>query len=170
MSEDDLKVFVKGTERFFLQAGSKPAEVSTPFVKEETDRVIYDFSAVIGITGTQRGCVYYTAPRGMVLELVKQIGETDQSDDILADYVGEIANTIAGNAREHLGAGFMISVPVVFRAAADVRFPSGTPAFVIPILWNGHRSSLILSLRDEDISVPDFERQEKKEIVRVGMR
>src|SRR5204863_3363012 len=128
---------------------------------------IYDFSAVIGITGTQRGCVYYTAPRAMVQELVKQIGETEQSDDILADYVGEIANTISGNAREHLGAGFMISVPVVFRAADDVRFPGNTPAFVIPILWNGHRSSLILSLRDEDISVPDFGR-DKKEIARAG--
>jgi chemotaxis protein CheX len=169
MSEDDLKVFVKGTERFFTQSGSTPPEVSTPFVKEATDRVIYDFSAVIGITGTQRGCVYYTAPRAMVRELVERLGEPEQSDDILADYVGEIANTISGNAREHLGSGFMISVPVVFRAAADVRFPAGVPAFVIPILWNKHRSSLILSLKDEDLSVPDFEKQRGKEIVSARM-
>lgn len=170
MSEDDLKVFVKGAERFFMQAASTPAEVSTPFVKEDADHVIYDFSAVIGITGTQRGCVYYTAPRAMVRELVKQIGETEQSDDILADYVGEITNTISGNAREHLGAGFMISIPVVFRGAENVRFPSGTPAFVIPILWSGHRSSLILSLKDEDVAVPDFAAREKKEIVGARVR
>ena len=69
MSEDDLKVFVKGAERFFMQAASTPAEVSTPFVKEDADHVVYDFSAVIGITGTQRGCVYYTAPRAMVRAL-----------------------------------------------------------------------------------------------------
>jgi chemotaxis protein CheX len=169
MSEDDLKVFVKGAEKFFTQAVSIPAEVSTPFVREAADRVIYDFSAVIGITGTQRGCVYYTVTRAMVRELITQIGETEQTDDLLADYVGEIANTISGNAREHLGSGFMISVPVVFRAAEAVRFPSDVPAFVIPILWNKHRSSLILSLKDEDVTVPDFEKQRGKEIVGARM-
>jgi chemotaxis protein CheX len=150
MSEDDLKVFIKGTENFFSQVATSPAEVSTPFVKEAMDRVIYDFSAVIGISGTQRGCVYYTAPRDMVRDLVLQLGETEQSDDILADYVGEIANTISGNAREYLGTGFMISPPVVFCEAGDVRFPGDAPAFVIPIMWSGHRSSLILCLKDDE--------------------
>ncbi|HEY0798132.1 MAG TPA: chemotaxis protein CheX [Candidatus Baltobacteraceae bacterium] len=152
MSEDDLKVFIKGTEHFFAQVATSPAEVSTPFVKESTDRVIYDFSAVIGISGTQRGCVYYTAPRDMVRDLVSQLGEPEQSDEIFADYVGEIANTISGNAREHLGTGFMISVPVVFCEADNVRFPSDAPAFVIPIMWNGYRSSLILCLKDDEPS------------------
>ena len=34
MSEDDLKVFVKGTERFFSQVTATAAEVSTPFVPQ----------------------------------------------------------------------------------------------------------------------------------------
>ena len=98
MPEDDLRVFVKGTEYFFLQVTSSRADVSTPFIKEASDRVIDDFSAVIGISGTQRGCVYYSAPREMIRELVTHYGETEASDDLYADCVGEIANTISSTS------------------------------------------------------------------------
>jgi chemotaxis protein CheX len=165
MPEDDLKVFVKGTEYFFLQVTSTRADVSTPFIREATDHVIDDFSAVIGISGSQRGCVYYSAPREMIRELVTHYGETEASDDLYADCVGEIANTISGNAREYLGPGFMISVPVVFRGRADdVRFPHDAPAFVIPITWNGHRSSLILCLKRDEKEMPTFDPEMLKEI------
>jgi chemotaxis protein CheX len=154
VTEDDLKIFVTGASHYFAQVANSTAEIATPFVKEPADRVMYDFSAVIGITGSQRGCVYYSAPRDMVAELVARLGEPDTDDDILADYVGEIANTISGNAREQLGSGFMISVPVVFRGRAeDVRFPRDTPAFVIPVYWNRHRSALIICLKDGERNI-----------------
>lgn len=143
-------MFVHGAARYFSKLSPTPAEVGTPYLREESDRVMSDFSAVIGISGNQRGCVYYTAPRDMVHALAAIFGESDLSDDICADFVGEIANTISGNAREHLGPGFLISVPVVIRGRAeDVRFPEGAPAFVIPINWSGHRSTLIICLQEE---------------------
>lgn len=155
MREEDLKIFVKGTEHFFKQVTKVAAEVSSPFIKESGDHVMNDFSAVIGISGKHRGCVYYTAPREMVGELMGHFGETDRSDDLLSDCVGEIANTISGNARQHLGPGFMISVPVVIQGKAeDVRFPKDAPAFVIPITWNGYRSSLILCLKNGEKETP----------------
>jgi hypothetical protein len=41
-------------------------------------------------------------------------------------------------------------VPVVIRGRAeDVRFPDDAPAFVIPINWGGHRSTLIICLKDQ---------------------
>ena len=64
----------------------------------------------------------------MVEELMMLVGEHEHSDEFCADFVGEIANTISGNARERLGSGFMISVPVVFFGASqDVRFPADLP-------------------------------------------
>lgn len=165
MPEDDLKVFVKGTENFFDRITSLPADVSTPFIKEQGDRVIMDFSAVIGISGSQRGCVYYTAPREMIVDLLPHFGETDKNDDLLADCVGEIANTISGNAREFLGPNFMISVPVVFCGRPDdVRFPQEAPCFVLPIDWNGHRSSLILCLKKDEVVAVEFDPDALKEI------
>jgi chemotaxis protein CheX len=152
MTDEDLKPFVSGTANFFVQVGSVPAEIDTPFVKEKDDHVMSDFSAIIGVTGNQRGCVYYTAPREMLKSLVKRLGEPDLSDDICADYVGEIANTISGNARETLGAGFKISTPLVIRGeAGEVQFPSDAPAFVVPIVWGGFRSALIICLKDERV-------------------
>ncbi len=154
MTEEDMKIFVTGTSHYFAQVADSTAEIATPFEKDPHDHVMFDFSAVIGITGSQRGCVYYTAPRPMVAELVARLGEPETDDDILADYVGEIANTISGNAREQLGSGFMISVPVVFRGKADdVRFPRDTPAFVIPVHWKGYRSALIICLKDEERNI-----------------
>lgn len=73
--EDDLKTFVKGTEHFFKHVTRMAAEVSMPFIKESSDSVIDDFSAVIGISGKHRGCVYYTAPREMIGELMGHFGE-----------------------------------------------------------------------------------------------
>ena len=149
MTEDDLKVFVTGTARYFDRVSKHSAQIATPFLGGQSDNVMYDFAAVIGVTGSQRGCVYYTAPRGMVSDLVTNLGEEDDADDeLLADYIGEIANTISGNARESLGSGFMISVPVVFAERNAVRFPAETPAFVIPIVWKSHRSALIICLKD----------------------
>ena len=165
MPEDDLKVFVKGTEHFFHHITAMQAEVNTPFIKEQSDRVILDFSAVIGISGSQRGCVYYTASREMITDLLPHFGETDVNDDLLADCVGEIANTISGNAREFLGPNFMISVPVVFCGRPDdVRFPQEAPCFVLPIDWNGHRSSLILCLKKDDDLTSDFDEAALKEL------
>lgn len=158
MREDDLKIFVKGTEHFFKLVTKITAEVSMPFIKESSDHVMNEFSAIIGISGKHRGCVYYTAPREMIGELMCHFGETDRSDELLMDCVGEIANTISGNAREQLGPGFMISVPVVIRGKAeDIRFPKDAPAFVIPITWNGYRSSLILCLKSGEREIPAFD-------------
>lgn len=150
MTEDELRVFVVGAARFFGIISQTSAQVGTPYLREASDRVMSDFSAVIGISGVRRGCVYYTAPRAKAEALATLFGETDLSDEICGDVVGEIANTISGNAREHLGAGFLISVPVVIRGRADdVQFPDDAPAFVIPIHWSGHRSTLIICLKDE---------------------
>jgi len=38
-----------------------------------------------------------------------------------------------------------------------VRFPHDAPAFVIPIHWNGHRSSLILCLKKDEKQPPTFD-------------
>ncbi|GAC1304690.1 MAG: chemotaxis protein CheX [Vulcanimicrobiaceae bacterium] len=164
MHEDDLKIFVKGTENFFKAVTRVSAEVSPPFIKDARDDVMNDFSAVIGISGRHRGCVYYTAPRDMVGEVMGHFGETDRSDELLSDCVGEIANTISGNAREHLGPGFLISVPVVILSGGrDVNFPKDAPAFVIPITWNGYRSSLILCLRTGEREMEQFDTSELEE-------
>ena len=63
------------------------------------------------------------------------------------DLVGEVANTIAGNARKHFGSEFLISVPtVLFGRPDNIIFPRHLKNFVIPITWRSHRSYLIICL------------------------
>ncbi|PAW75997.1 MAG: hypothetical protein B9S32_16935 [Verrucomicrobia bacterium Tous-C9LFEB] len=145
MDETHLKIFIKGTTNYFGQIAREAAEIGTPYLKEDNDNVILDYSAVIGISGSYRGCVYYTAPKEMIRKLIIHMGEHNADDALCADFVGEIANTIAGNAQEELGAGFMISVPIVLAGnPGSVRFPKDAPTFVIPIIWQGNKSYLLI--------------------------
>jgi len=63
--------------------------------------------------GARKGIVYFTAPRGMLTVLLMRMQETDTSDENIKDLVGEVANTISGNARRDFGKNFVISVPVI---------------------------------------------------------
>ena len=49
----------------------------------------------------------------------------------MVDLVGEVANTIAGNARSEFGEEFEISVPIVLRGAPDeILLPRKDRSFV----------------------------------------
>ncbi len=61
--------------------------------------------------------------------------------------MGEVANTIAGNARQYFGNEFLISVPTVLLGRPDkILFPRHLKNVVIPITWRSHRSYLIICL------------------------
>ncbi len=79
--------------------------------------------------------------------LLLSIGEQDTSTDNMCDMVGEVANTISGNARREFGQDFMISVPIVVAGRLDqIVVPEQLRSFVIPINWRGYDSSLVISL------------------------
>ena len=142
MNEADMQVFIRGTSNYFDQLSVK-AEVGMPYLKDQ-EVAMLDFSAAIGISGPRRGCVYYTAPQEMTSRLAADLGEIDTSDALCADMVGEIANIIAGNACEELGASFMISVPVILVGRSQqMRFREGVPTFLIPIYWRNYKSLLV---------------------------
>ena len=57
------------------------------------------YRRIIGISGARKEIVYFLAPRGMLAVLLMRMQETDTSDENIKDLVGEVANTISGNAR-----------------------------------------------------------------------
>jgi len=65
----------------------------------------------------------------------------------MRDLVGEVANTISGNARRDFGGDFVISVPSVLSGEPQAIAPkSGTRSFIIPINWRSHSAKLVVSL------------------------
>jgi chemotaxis protein CheX len=148
MDEQQLRVFIDLVRQYFDRETGRAAEIGTPYLGDATALPIYDFTGVIGISGERQGCVYVTSHRDMLRTLMLQVGETDVSDNNLCDLVGEVANTISGNARVNFGPNFMISVPIVVKGNAEaIQVPRNIKAYVIPLRWHKHDAALVVSLQ-----------------------
>ncbi|MBN8216150.1 MAG: chemotaxis protein CheX [Spirochaetes bacterium] len=147
MLETELKAFIDVVIRYFSQVTGETVAMGVPYVKAQ-DPVLLDFTGVIGISGARRGCLCVTSPREMLQALAESLLGPDGRDEAaVADVVGEMANTIAGNAREAFGSAFMISVPVVLHGApSDITIKLKPPVFVVPIQWRAWRSFLLIGL------------------------
>jgi chemotaxis protein CheX len=147
MKESDLHIFIDSALNYFREVTQEPAEAGIPYLKDEKP-VVLEFSGIIGISGRRKGSVYLTTS----VEMLKKLGEIilgsdELGSDELKDLVGEVANTISGNARKELGPEFMISVPVVVEGSArDIKLPSDIPTFVIPLRWKKQKAYLVICL------------------------
>lgn len=149
MKEEDLQVFLVGVQKYFSQL-MDPEEltVGTPYLVENTIPSAQDFTGVIAITGQKVGIVYFTAPRELLERLLSLMGEKQIDEVMFTDLVGEVANTISGNARSEFGEKFEISVPIVLRGAPDeIMLPRKDRSFVIPISWQKRSAFIVISLR-----------------------
>src|SRR5271154_6030447 len=111
--EAEIRTFVEGTTNYFESSAQQSATVGSPYPVTDGKPGAYEYTGVIGIPGTRKGIVYFTAPRGMLTVLLMRMQETDTSDENIKDLEGEVANTISGNARRDFGKNFNISVPVI---------------------------------------------------------
>jgi chemotaxis protein CheX len=148
MEEDILKIFAQSVTRYFETIADGGAALGTPYLGSDSESVGLGFSAVIGITGSYRGNIYYTAPREKLHALLPHLGETSPDDHLCAELVGEITNTISGNAREHLGGSFMISTPFILEGGPlAVHTAKNTACYVLPVSWKQHPSRVLISIQ-----------------------
>jgi len=83
----------------------------------------------------------------MLRYLVMSLGEKAATPALIHDVVGEVANTIAGNARRLFGPGFMISVPLIVQGQPEkIGAAKNTKGYVIPSRWNTYPFRLVVSL------------------------
>ncbi|MEM7253851.1 MAG: chemotaxis protein CheX [Pseudomonadota bacterium] len=147
MDEADLQVFIDGTIHYFNQSSNQPATVGTPYLVDDNKAVADEYTGIIGVSGRRKGSVYFTAPKELLGQLLRQLGETNHDHSFMCDLVGEVANTISGNARREFGKEFMISVPVVVIGDLErIANPEHLRSFVIPIRWGGSEAFLVICL------------------------
>ena len=147
MEENILKIFAQSITRYFDTVADGGAVLGTPYLGNDGESAGLGFSAVIGITGAYRGSIYYTASREKLHALLPKLGETSPDDTLCAELVGEITNTISGNAREQLGGGFMISTPFILKGKPLSVHPARDVAcYVLPVTWGQHASRVLVSL------------------------
>lgn len=147
MQENEIQVFIDGIKNYFKTVSERVVTVSAPYLESPSNVPCFDYTGIIGVSGKRKGCVYFSAPRILLRHLLLSLGEKDDSPEFMQDIVGEVANTVSGNARSSFGSEFMISVPVVVQGVPEwVQLPKALRSFVIPIQWNNYTASLIVCL------------------------
>ena len=143
--EKELQVFINGALHYFQQVSTEDAEVKPPYLLQN-DVIASDYTGIIGISGIRNGSIYYTAPKAMLHHNLLALGERQTTDELYNDLVGEIANTISGNARRELGSDFIISVPDILQSEGIEIKDDQSYKFAIPIRWKAYTSSLVIKL------------------------
>jgi chemotaxis protein CheX len=146
LKESEIRTFIEGATSYFEVSAQQAASVGSPYLVTDGNPGAYDYSGVIGISGTRKGIVYFSAPRGMLAVLLMRMQETDTSDANIKDLVGEVANTISGNARKDFGRNFIISVPTIVSHDIDKVTAPYSKSYVIPINWRKHSAKLVVCL------------------------
>ena len=135
LNEAELKLFVDSVRRYFQVVTRNEAQVTSAFLATG-DLDGFDFNGIVTFSGAYDGHVIVSMPPPLLKELLLLQGETELTDTNLLDAVGEIANTLGGNARKTLGAGLNISVPVKLHGTSGIRARVRKHPYVITLRWN----------------------------------
>lgn len=115
-----------------LKSEAKPGQVQ---LKNETTYT-YDVSGVIGLSGEAQGSICLSFPKLIALKVVSALvgAEIKIVGPEVADAIGEIANIIAGNAKQHLTQyNLSISLPkVIMGKDHKIASQRGVPTIVVP--------------------------------------
>jgi chemotaxis protein CheX len=147
MEDNDIQVFIIGALRYFESLKSETAVVIEPPFITAKERPFREYTGIIRVSGKVTGIVCFTATRAMLETILAYLHQDPKNPEAVCDLVGEIANTLSGNAREEFGSEFKISVPIVaIGEHLETRFPTDTWNYVIPIIWRSEKAYLLISL------------------------
>jgi chemotaxis protein CheX len=141
LQTSELKLFVDSVRRYFEVVTRQEPQITSAFLGTG-DVDGHDYNGIVSFSGSYNGSVMVSMPRQLLRELLLLQGETDLSDGNLLDAVGEIANTLGGNARKTLGAGLNISVPMKLHGGSGVRARVRKHPYVITLRWN-HQPAMV---------------------------
>ena len=148
LTPEDIEVFSEAISNFFNLMTRQAAQVKTAYVFKEAAPILWnDFNGVIQVSGGFRGSIAFSAPRGLLNEILIVMGEADKTDAHFLDIVGEIANQLSGSARKHFGEALDISTPISCeRDGFPLRASAEGPAYAIPLTWGPYEAHLVVHL------------------------
>jgi chemotaxis protein CheX len=129
-----INPFLKAVTSVFDTMIDIPVSIGKPRVKKEPIPP-YDISGIIGLSGGVTGCVVIHLSEKLALHLAsKMLDERfTELDADCSDAIGEIANMIAGNAKNDFpGKESDISVPSIVIGEHKMAYPKETPIISIP--------------------------------------
>lgn len=148
-NEKQINIFIDGVRDYFEKIGHSvdDTQVGAPYLIKNDQECGLDYTGMIAVGGDAKGAVFFTANKVMLKYLLLRQYESNFDEAYMRDMAGEVANTIAGNARRHLGAGFHISPPKILDTKISRKYLSkSSRSYIIPIKWNNNTSQLIVSI------------------------
>ncbi|HEY3048331.1 MAG TPA: chemotaxis protein CheX [Polaromonas sp.] len=145
LNEDDLKLFVDSIKRYLQVTTRQEPQITSAFLGTG-DVEGFEFNGIVTFSGSYNGHVVVSMPPKLVREILLLQHETDLSDGNLLDAVGEIANTLAGNARKVLGPDLQISVPIKLQGASGIKARVRKHPYVITLRWNHHPAMVCVDM------------------------
>ncbi len=134
MNAQYINPFIKAVTGLFATMIAQPVRLGKPVLKK-TPVASHPISSVIQIDGQARGCVVVSFPEPVALALASALlDETmDEIDADCLDALGEVANMIAGNAKNEFpdDSGAM-SVPRLSTDQTAIAYPPDVPIISIP--------------------------------------
>jgi chemotaxis protein CheX len=145
LNEDDLKMFVNSIKRYLQLTTRQEPQITSAFLGT-SDVEGFEFNGIVTFSGSYNGHVVVSMPPRLVREILLLQHETDLSDGNLLDAVGEIANTLAGNARKAMGPDLHISVPIKLQGAHGMKARVRKRPYVITLRWNHHLAMVCVDM------------------------
>lgn len=145
LTETDLKLFVDSI-RNYLKVTTRQEPVITSAFLGTGDIEGYEFNGIVTFAGSHNGHVAVSMPGKLVREILLLQHETDVGDSNLLDAVGEIANTLAGNARKALGPELQISVPIKLQGTQGIKARVRTRPYVITLRWSHYAAMVCVDM------------------------
>jgi chemotaxis protein CheX len=141
LHETELKLFVDSVRRYFNVITKQEPQITSAFLGTG-DVDGHEFNGIVTFSGSYNGHVIVSAPPQLLRELLLLQDENDLSEGNLLDAVGEIANTLGGNARKTLGSALQISVPMKLHGSSGINARVRKRPYVITLRWN-HQPAMV---------------------------
>ena len=135
----DLRLFVDSIKRYLLVTTRHEPQLTSAFLgTAEVEG--FEYHGLVNFSGSFNGQVVVSMAGKLVRELLQQ--ETNLSEGNLLDAVGEIANTLAGNARKTMEPELQISVPVKIQGSHGIKTCVRKHSYIITLCW-GHHAAMV---------------------------
>jgi chemotaxis protein CheX len=145
LNETDLKLFVDSIRNYLKITTRQEPQITSAFLGTG-DIEGFEFNGIVTFSGSHNGQVVVSMPDKLVREILLLQHETDLRESNLLDAVGEIANTLAGNARKALGAELEISVPVKIQGIHSLKGKVREHPYVITLRWNHYEAMVCVDM------------------------
>lgn len=146
LTASDLAIFVNlATKCITTVSGTSPIFGASTIELEPLN--LYKYSGFISVEGTLNGWICLSLPPGLVDGLLEALNEPLGDEDSRLDITGEIAYTVAANARERFGERLLIRPALATGDFSIVKNLVQPPlTFRLPFMWRDHAAQLFVGL------------------------